>query len=113
MAKAEELLRAKLAKFLRGDDVVYDEIEDKKTRTVVHEDGTTEEVEEVVGVLRLSVPLQTLADNYRDILEDDTNYPYRKLAALKGKKFKDAKGKEINPGWDKVWQKLEEKGVDL
>jgi hypothetical protein len=111
--KAEELLKKKLAKFLRGDDVVYDEIEDKKTRTIVHPDGTTEEVEEVVGVLRLSVPLQTLADNYRDILEDDTKYPHRKLKALKNKKIKDAKGKRIDTGWDKVWQKLEEKGVDL
>jgi hypothetical protein len=111
--KAEKLLKKKLAKFLRGDDVVYDEVEDRKTRTVVKEDGTTEEVEEVVGVLRVSVPLKVLADNYRDILEDDTKYPHRKLKALKDKKFKDASGKEINTGWDKVWQKLEEKGVDL
>jgi hypothetical protein len=113
MAKAEDLIRKALKDKVEGDNLVLLRREDKRKATRVKEDGTTEEYDEHIGTLTVSVPIQTFCDFYRDILEDDTKHPKPKLHRMKDKIFKDDKGNEYDPGFRAYIEEWIKEGIDL
>jgi len=102
---AEDYLRLKLSKYLEDDQIILIRFPDIRSVTTVKDDGSLETSSEVVGVTTYSVPVSTLADIYRDIIEDDDDYPVPKFPAWRDKVFTDASGNIYDPGYKPYFQK--------
>jgi len=76
---AEDWIKGKWPHRVRGDDLILDEREHKlpETRTKP-ETGETYTEEVTIGVVRMSIPIVTLADHFRKVIEDDTTYPEKR-----------------------------------
>jgi len=103
---AEEWIKSKWPARIRGDDVVLEEMEMRLSRTEVDPaTGELKTVEETIGTQRHCIPITTLANHFRAVIEDDTNYPEKrkKLDGLKAANVNPDGTVKIDP---KIWDRL-------
>jgi len=104
--KAEDWIKEKWAPRIRANDVILEEKEVKIKETQISETtGEVMEIERTVGVNRQYIPIKNLADLFRYVIEDDTNYPEKR------KKRDGLKAANVNPDGTvkippEIWDRL-------
>jgi len=79
MAKAEDWIKNKWPHRIRGNDLILEEQEMKlRELRPKPETGEMEEVEVSVGTLRQSCPISHLASLFREVIEDNLNFPEKR-----------------------------------
>jgi len=77
--RAEEWIKEKWASRIKGDDFIAEERPVKlKELQTDPQTGEVTEVEREIGIVRVSLPITTLASHFREVIEDDVNFPEKK-----------------------------------
>jgi len=104
--KAEDWIKQKWGNRIRGDDVILEEREVKLKETEVSPTtGEIVEIERSIGVNRHYIPIGNLADLFREVIEDDVNFPEKR------KKRDGLKAANVNPDGTvkippEIWDRL-------
>jgi len=104
--KAEEWIKQKWPDRIRGDIVMLEEDEVKIKETITSETtGEMTEVERTIGISRHYISVENLASMFRDVIENDIDYPEKK------KKKEGLKAANVNPDGTvkiptEIWDRL-------
>jgi len=104
--KAEDWIKQKWGNRIRGDDLIFEEREVKLKETEVSPTtGEIVEIERSIGVNRHYIPIGNLADLFREVIEDDVNFPEKR------KKRDGLKAANVNPDGTvkippEIWDRL-------
>jgi len=104
--KAEDWIREKWVSRIKRDEVILDERESKLPTIVVDPTtGESRQEEVVIGWVRQVISISTLADHFRQVIEDDVNFPEKR------KKREGLQKANVNPDGTvkippKIWDRL-------